>query len=104
LLFSIAQPVEVTTRPPPTCTTGIEIPKKARTWVPIRYDPTSKKKLFLAIRKASAFRVSWEYSAVNEKKTGLPPNGFTMGNRALRTRSRLLAASSTIGSPAANYC
>ena len=68
--FSIAQPVEITIKPPPTCTTGSEIPKKARMWVPIRYEPNSRKKLFIAIRRESDLRPKVEYSLVNDKKIG----------------------------------
>src|SRR5580692_8218125 len=55
--FNSVQPVEITTNPPPTWTTGIEIPKKVRMSVPMKYDPTSRKKLFIAIRNDSARRV-----------------------------------------------
>src|ERR1700688_2176143 len=83
----------MTINPPPTCTTGSEIPKKERTCTPTKYDPTSKKKLFIAIRKESALRVIGEYSLVIARKIGLPPNGSTMGNSALRIRNRFFAAS-----------
>ena len=61
--------------------------------VPMKYDPTSKKKLFTAIRKDSALRVVGEYSLVIARKIGLPPSGSTIGNSALRIRKRLFAAS-----------
>jgi hypothetical protein len=61
--------------------------------VPTKYDPTSKKKLFIAIRKDSALRVFGEYSRVIARKIGLPPSGSTMGNNALRISSRFLTAS-----------
>jgi hypothetical protein len=83
----------MTINPPPTWTTGSEIPKKDRMSVPMKYDPTSKKKLFTAIRKDSALRVVGEYSLVIARKIGLPPSGSTIGNRALRIRNRLFAAS-----------
>jgi hypothetical protein len=85
----------MTTNPPPTWTTGSEIPKKESTCVPMKYDPTSKRKLFIAIRKDSALRVLGEYSLVMTRKIGLPPNGSTIGNSALRIRNRLFAASTT---------
>jgi hypothetical protein len=50
----------MTINPPPTWTTGSEIPKKERMWVPIKYDPTSKKKLSTAIRQDNALRVLGE--------------------------------------------
>jgi hypothetical protein len=61
----------------------------------MKYDPTNKKKLFIAIRKDSALRVLREYSLVITRKIGLPPKGSTIGNSALRIRNRLLAASTT---------
>jgi len=85
----------MTINPPPTWTTGTEIPKKERTCVPTKYDPTSKRKLFIAIRKDSALRVLGEYSLVMARKIGLPPSGSTMGNNALRIRKRFFAASTT---------
>jgi hypothetical protein len=45
--------------------------------VPMKYDPTSKKKLFIAIRKDSALRVLGEYSLVIVRKIGLPPRCFS---------------------------
>jgi hypothetical protein len=62
----------------------------------MKYDPTNKKKLFIAIRKDSALRVLGEYSLVMARKIGLPPSGSTIGNSALRIRNRLFAASSKI--------
>lgn len=62
-------------------------------WVPVKYDPASKKKLFLAISKGSALRVLGAYSLVIVRKIGLPPSGSTIGNSALRIRNRLFAAS-----------
>jgi hypothetical protein len=85
----------MTVNPPPTWTTGNEIPKKERTRVPTKYDSTSRRKLFIAIRKDSAFRVLGEYSLVMARKFGLPPSGSTMGNSALRIRKRFFAASTT---------
>jgi hypothetical protein len=61
----------------------------------MKYDPTSKKKLFIAIRKDSALRVLGEYSLVIARKIGLPPSGSTMGNSALRIRKIFFAASTT---------
>ncbi len=91
--FNSAHPVEMTINPPPTWTTGSEIPKKERMCVPMKYDPTSRKKLLIAIRKDRALRVLGEYSLVIARKIGLPPSGSTMGNKALRIRNRLFAAS-----------
>src|SRR5258708_4691144 len=47
-------------QPPPTCTTGSDIPKNASMCVPMKYDPTSKKKLSIAIRHDSALRALGE--------------------------------------------
>jgi hypothetical protein len=69
----------------------------------MKYDPTSKKKLFVAIRQESAFLVPAEYSLVIARKIGLPPNGSTMGNSALRMRNRLFPASTTVLLPSA-FC
>src|ERR1035438_4065922 len=44
----------MTINPPPTCTAGSDIPKNARMCVPIRYEPTSRKKLLIAICRESA--------------------------------------------------
>src|SRR2546428_12819532 len=84
----------MTTRPPPTCTTGMEIPKKFRMCVPIKKDATSKKKLFTATWRAKARRAAAGEWRVNERKMGLPPSGFTMGKSALRISKMLLPASS----------
>jgi hypothetical protein len=83
----------MTTNPPPTWTTGSEIPKKKRMWVPMKYDPTSKKKLFIAIRQNSSLRVLGEHSLVITRKMGLPPSGSTIGNSALKKRKRFFAVS-----------
>src|SRR6266404_5987299 len=48
----------------------------------------------MAIRHDNAFRASGAYSPVSARKKGLPPSGSTMGKSALRTRSKLFAASS----------
>src|ERR1700722_10409344 len=85
----------MTINTPPTCTTGSEMPKKERMCAPIKYDPTSRRKLFVAIRNDSARRVGGEYSLVIARKIGLPPSGSTMGNRALRKKNRFFAASVT---------
>ena len=69
------------------------MPKKERMCVPMKYEPTSKRKLLIAIRKDSALRVLGEYSLVMARKIGLPPSGSTIGNSALRIRNRLFAAS-----------
>jgi hypothetical protein len=69
------------------------MPKNERMWVPVMYDPTSKKKLFRAILQESALRALGEYPFVMAKYIGLPPNGSTIGNRALRNRNTLLANS-----------
>src|SRR5258708_28283540 len=84
----------MTINPPLTWTTGSEIPKKERMWVPMKYDPTSRKKLLIAMRQDSALRILGEYSLVIARKIGLPPSGSTIGNSALRISSRLFAASS----------
>ena len=91
--FSMAQPVEITTNPPPTCTTGRESPKNDSTWEPIVKDATNKIKLLIAMRRASSLRVCALYSFVSERKIGLPPIGSTIGNSALMTSRTLLAAS-----------
>jgi len=44
----------MTMSPPPTWTTGSDIPKKLRMYVPRKYDPTGRKRLFIAIRRDSA--------------------------------------------------
>jgi hypothetical protein len=61
----------------------------------MKYDPTSKRKLFIAIRKDSALRVLGKYSLVMARKIGLPPSGSTMGYNALRIRKRFFVASTT---------
>ena len=61
----------------------------------MKYDPTSRKKLFIAMRQDRALRVAGEYSLVMLRKMGLPPSGSTIGNSALRIRNRLFAASTT---------
>jgi hypothetical protein len=58
----------------------------------MKYDPTSRKKLFIAIRQDSSLRVLGEYCPVIARKIGLPPSGSTIGNSAVRNRSRLFAA------------
>jgi hypothetical protein len=66
--------------------------------VPTRYDPTSKKRLFIAIHHESALRVEVEYCFVNDRKMGLPPNGFTIGKSALTIRKIFFPASTTTSS------
>jgi hypothetical protein len=61
--------------------------------VPIRYEPTSRKKLLIAICRESVLRAAGRYSLVNERKIGLPPSGSTMGNRALTKRMMLRTVS-----------
>ena len=95
LALAASQPVEITINPPPTCTTGIEIPKKESISEPIKYDPSSRKKLFSAMRNDSAFLVLDEYSRVSARNMGAPPSGSTIGNRALRTTNRIFTASAT---------
>src|SRR5438477_10429424 len=90
----MAQPLEMTMRPPPTCTTGMEIPKKCKMCVPMRNEAISRIKLFRATWYAKTRRAGRGYSRVKARKTGLPPRGFTMGNRALRISRVLLATSS----------
>src|ERR1019366_10735922 len=82
LLFNIVQPVEITTSPPPTCTTGNEIPKNARICVPIKNETISNKKLFRAIRQESITRAGLEELRVSIRNIGLFPSGFTIGNKA----------------------
>src|SRR5258708_32204245 len=84
----------MTMRPPPTCTTGREIPKKVRICEPIRKEAISRTKLFIATVRARILRAEAGYSLVKARKTGLPPGGFTPGNRALRISRVLLATSS----------
>src|ERR1017187_10446566 len=50
------QPVEITISPPPTCTTGREIPKNARIWVPMKIEVTIRISPLSAIIRASAAR------------------------------------------------
>jgi len=73
---------------------GTEIPKNARMYVPIKYEPTRRMKLFKAIRYDRVLRASGAESFVTARKNGLPPSGSTMGNRALTIRNRFFAASS----------
>src|SRR5258708_35747094 len=94
----MAQPLEMTIRPPPTCTTGIEIPKKCRMCVPTRKEAIKRTKLFIATWRARILRVEAGYSRVKARKTGLPPTGLTMGNSALTISTILLAASSKVSS------
>src|SRR5712691_5042346 len=61
---------------------------------PIRNEAINKTKLLMATRRARILRAEAGYSCVKARKTGLPPSGFTMGNRALRISRTLLAASS----------
>src|SRR6266849_5941792 len=60
---------------------------------PMRYDPTSRKRLLIAIRRDTAFLALDEYSLVSARKIGLPPSGSTMGNSALRIRNRFFPTS-----------
>src|SRR5713101_6612941 len=92
--FNSAHPVEITISPPPTCTTGSEIPKNASTCVPVKNDAISKIKLFIAMRCASCRRAGVVYSRVSARNTGLPPSGFTTGNNALTTKIVVLTVSS----------
>src|SRR6516162_1625661 len=94
LSINVAHPIATRTIPPPTCTTGSEIPKKARMYVPTKYEPTNSTKLSTAIRHDNAFRASELYPPVRARKNGLPPIGSTIGKIALRIRSRFFAASS----------
>jgi hypothetical protein len=68
-------------------------PEERQKVSPNKYDPTSRAKLFMAIRHDNAFRASDAYSPVSARKR-LPPSGSTMGKSAFRTRSKLFAASS----------
>src|SRR6267378_2305430 len=94
LLFKMAQPLEMTMRPPPTCTTGMEIPKKSRMCVPTRNEATKRTKLFIATWRARILRAEAGYSRVKARNTGLPPTGLTIGNSALRISKMCLATSS----------
>jgi hypothetical protein len=69
------------------------MPKKARMSVPMKYDPTSKKKLFLAILQDNSLRALGVCSLVIAMKTGLPPSGSMIGNSAVKKRNKLFAAS-----------
>jgi len=69
--------------------------KQDRTCVPTRYDPTSKKKLFIAIRRESALCVEVEYCFVNDRKMGLSPSGFTIGKSPLTMRKMFFVVSTT---------
>src|SRR4030095_13298286 len=91
LRVNIAQPVETTIKPPPTCTTGSEIPKNESMCVPTTTETINRMKLFIATRRASNFLDAAEKSCVSSRNTGLPPIGFTIGNNAL-TISRILLA------------
>src|SRR5690349_23722854 len=62
----------------------------------MKYDPTSRKKQFMATRLASAILADGAYSPVRARKIGLPPSGFTIGNNALSISNRTLAASSIV--------
>ena len=94
--FNIDQPVDITTNPPPTWTTGREIPKKASMCAPVRYEPTRRKKLFNAIRRASALLALGEKLAVSVRKNGLAPSGFTTGKIVLTTRKIFLRISDNL--------
>src|SRR6266850_5016500 len=98
----MAQPLEMTMRPPPTCTTGMEIPKKSRMCVPTRNEAIKRTKLFIATWRARILRAEAGYSRVKTRKMGLPPRGFTMGNRALRI-SKVLLANCSKGPPEGEY-
>jgi hypothetical protein len=89
--FSIDQPVEITMSPPPTSTTGSEIPKKARMCDPMAKDATISIKLSIAMLRAKSLRVLGVYSFVSDRKMGLPPIGSTIGKSALTNRRILLA-------------
>src|SRR5579864_2851899 len=69
----------------------------------MRYDPTSRKKLFIAIRHDSALLAPEEYSLVRARKIGLPPSGSTIGNSALRIRNRFFPTSAISFLPASEY-
>jgi hypothetical protein len=72
----------------------MEIPKNSRMCVPTRNEAIKRTKLFIATWRARILRAEAGYSRVKARKTGLPPRGFTMGNRALRISKVLLANSS----------
>jgi hypothetical protein len=65
-------------------------------YVPIKYEPTRRKKLFKAIRYERVLRASGAYSFVTARKNGLPPSGSTIGNSALTIRNTFFAASSIV--------
>src|ERR1700682_71596 len=90
----MAQPLEMTISPPPTCTTGMEIPKKSRMCEPIITKAIRRMKLFMDTWRARILRAEGGYSRVKARKIGLPPSGFTMGNRAVRVSRMVLATSS----------
>lgn len=61
--------------------------------MPTRKEAIKRKKLLIATLRARIMRAEAGYSRVKARKTGLPPKGFTMGNRALRISRMLLATS-----------
>ena len=90
------QPVAITTNPPPTCTTGIDIPKKFSMWLPISIEPSKSQLLFSAILRARIARALVEYPGVKLRKIGVLPSGLTIGNSADKTTRLLFKISQTV--------
>jgi hypothetical protein len=88
----------VTSIPPATRTTGIEMPKNSRINDPNKVDPTNSQKLFKATSIASRARCGGVRSAVRLRKSGAAPIGFTTGNSPAKTRRKAFEISFTIWS------
>src|SRR5580658_5021446 len=94
-------------RPPPTWTTGREIPKNARMWVPIRTETIRIPKEFTAILRARTARLLVERPSVSVRKIGILSGESTIGKSAptirseARTNSEIAARMGTRGS--SNY-
>jgi hypothetical protein len=78
--LSSFHPIAVTSIPPATRTTGIEMPKNSRMSDPNKVDPTNSQKLLKATSNASRVRCCGVRSAVRLRKSGAAPSGFTTGN------------------------
>ena len=63
-------PRALTTRPPPTWTTGTDSPKNSRTYVPVATDASKRTNALTATRQASAARSGGVYSDVIARKIG----------------------------------
>src|SRR5271155_2736677 len=73
----------------------MDMQKNPKICEPIRKDATSSTKQFIATLRAKIRRVGTLYSLVKDKKIGLLPRGFTIGNSALTISKMLLESSST---------